>query len=237
MTTDTYDAVGDVVATNPVTDISLGRVREVMKSFEGTYLQTPPPYCAKKIDGKKFYELARRGEETPKEKKPVQVYGFETTLDQPDRAILGADLGPEIPFELRCASGTYARSLAHHLGEELQCGAHLSQLRRTRIGNFALETSCSLDELEDAEGVEALATAWIDFDQIPLPFPDVEADVRQEKRIRHGQTMLVPGLDGVEGDWVKVTNSRRQFIAVGTVVESHGDGGVGVIQPKIVFQT
>lgn len=227
--TDTYDAAGEIVRRGSTEGVTMERVREVMAGFEGTYEQIPPPYCAKKINGEKYYELARRGEEVPKESKPVQVFEFSPICDSIE--------GDVITFRLGCSSGTYARSLAHDLGETLGCGGHLCALRRVKIGNFELERACTLEALEGAErDPVSLGDAWIPFDEIPLPFADVEADSQQERRIQHGQTMIVPGLGGEEGDWVKVMNGRHEFIAVGTVVESYGDQGVGVIQPKIVFK-
>jgi hypothetical protein len=76
----------------------------------------------------------------------------------------------------------------------------------------------------------------VPFDQIPLPFGEVTADSQQETRISHGQTVLVRELAGEEGDWVKLINRRREFIAVGTVIERIGTAGVGIVQPKVVFR-
>jgi tRNA U55 pseudouridine synthase TruB len=70
----------------------------------------------------------------------------------------------------------------------------------------------------------------------PLPFPEVTADAQQENRIANGQSVLVREFAAEEGDWIKVVNQRRQFIAVGTVIERIGDRGVGVVQPKVVFK-
>ena len=71
---------------------------------------------------------------------------------------------------------------------------------------------------------------------IPLPFEEIRTDAQQERRITHGQTVLVRDARIDEGDWVKLVNGRREFVAVGTVVESIGEDGVGVVQPKIVFK-
>ena len=110
-------------------------------------------------------------------------------------------------------------------------------MRRTKIGNFDLADALDLETLRQqvADGAEEVS-AFIPFDDIPLPFGEVTADPQQEKRIQHGQTVLVRDLEGKEGDWIKVINHRRQFIAVGSVVERIGTGRVGVVQPKVVFQ-
>lgn len=234
VSTDTYDASGKVVAEAPaeaMAALSPEAVAAAMKGFEGEILQQPPPYSAKKVQGVKFYELARRGEEVPTEPKEVTVYEF-------------APLGPiadiedgRLRFRLACSSGTYARGLAHDLGAALGVGGHLAELRRTRIGGFQVDDALPLARLEErVQAGEPVGPAWVPFDQIPLPFGEVTADPQQEHRISHGQTVLVRELAGEEGDWVKLVNRRREFIAVGTVVERIGSAGVGIVQPRVVFR-
>lgn len=231
VTTDTYDASGKVVAEAPagaVAALTRDAVAEAMRRFEGEIEQKAPPYSAKKVQGVKFYELARRGEEVPAEAKEVTVFEFTPQGDLEDG---------RIRFRLACSSGTYARGLAHDLGEALGVGGHLSALRRTRIGNFPVESAATLARLEEAvDAGQEPREAWIQFDQIPLPFGEVTADPQQEQRISHGQTVLVRELPGEEGDWVKLVNRRREFIAVGTVVERIGTAGVGIVQPRVVFR-
>jgi tRNA pseudouridine55 synthase len=230
--TDTYDASGRVTSEAPaeaVAALAPEALTSAMHAFEGEIQQQPPPYSAKKVQGVKYYELARRGEEVPTETKEVTVYEF-SPVD---------GIGPDsrLRFRLACSSGTYARGLAHDLGATLGVGAHLAELRRTRIGNFRTEDAVALPRLEEmVQAGEEVGGAWIPFDQIPLPFGEVTADPQQENRISHGQTVLVRELAGEEGDWVKLINRRREFIAVGTVVERIGTAGVGIVQPKVVFR-
>lgn len=229
--TDTYDASGQVAATAPaeaVAALTREQVAEAMKGFEGDIEQKPPPFSAKKVNGVKFYELARRGEEVPDEPKEVTVYELSPLSDLEEG---------RIRFRLACSSGTYARGLAHDLGVALGVGGHLAELRRMRIGTFEVESAVTLARLEEAVAAgQAPGSAWIPFDQIPLPFGEVTADPQQENRISHGQTVLVRELAGEEGDWVKLVNRRRELIAVGTVVERIGTAGVGIVQPKVVFR-
>jgi tRNA pseudouridine55 synthase len=227
ISTDTYDASGEVTAERPIEELDGARVAAAMAELEGSYLQTPPPYCAKKVGGVKYYELARRGEEVPLEPKEVVVYSFE-----PQGALEQGRIG----FRLACSSGTYARSLAHELGAKLGTGGHLASLRRLQVGRFHLEDALTVEELaRRVESGEPVGAAWVPFDQVPLPFAEVVADAQQERRLAHGQTVLLRDLGGEEGDWVKLLNRRQEFIAVGTVVERIGSAGVGVVQPKIVF--
>lgn len=254
--TDTYDAAGRVTSEASIEGLTQSAIEAAMARFVGTFEQTTPPYSAKKVGGVKLYEMARRGEEVPIETKEITVYEFAPTSELTEGSIT---------FRLACTSGTYARTLAHDVGQALGCGAHLSALRRIKIGTFGLEQAVTLGVLADrlssppaihplpepageptteptagrpttAGSLAASAgSAWVPFDQIPLPFGAVVADTQQEQRIRHGQTVLVRELDGDEGDWVELRNRRRQLVAVGTIIERIGSGGTGIVQPKVVF--
>lgn len=271
--TDTYDASGEVTAERDASGLEPEAVAAAMRELEGDLEQAVPPYSAKKVKGVKHYELARRGEEVPRETKSVTVWDFSPQgelrhLSEPSGRV-------EIDFRLACSSGTYARTLAHDLGEALGPGAHLASLRRTEVGGFDVADALTLDamairleaaaaeepevEAEEAaaaapaekredgvperprrrpgpESLAPLEPAWVPFDAIPLPFDEVVTDAQQEQRIGHGQTVLLKELAGEEGDWVKLVNRRSQFIAVGSIVERIGAGGVGIVQPKVVFR-
>lgn len=227
--TDTYDATGEVRSTGAHAELDRATVAAAMKTLEGTIEHVPPPYSAKKIQGKKLYEFARAGEEMPVAAKEVEVYEF---------VPLGEITDGRFAFRLSCASGTYARTLAHDLGQRLGCGAHLASLRRLSVGPFDLALALTLSELEARQAAETpeLGAAWIDFDQIPLPFAAIVLDARDEQRLRNGQTVLVRELAVAEGDWLKITNRRGELVAVGSVTELIGERGVGIVQPKVVFQ-
>ena len=133
--TDTYDTEG-TPAGEPHPDPRPERalLEEVCRSFTGEIQQSPPPFSAKKFDGKKFYDLARKGEAVPDLPKTVTVREF---------TILALD-GDVARFRISCTSGTYIRSLAHDVGKALGFGAHLASLRRTSIGPFRLEDARTL---------------------------------------------------------------------------------------------
>ncbi len=247
VTTDTYDLSGEETGREPADHLTSEAIDAAMESFVGNYLQTPPPYCAKKIGGVKYYELARRGEKVPDTKKEVTIFEFQRLAETDAQP-------PEFDFRMSCTSGTYARSLVHELGEKLECGGALAALRRTQIGSFKVADAVTLEQLrealaEDAAEGETAETpaekalaekalpeeAWVPFDSIQLPFDEIVADQQQERRILNGQTVLIRDLASHEGDWLKVANQRQQFIAVGVVIERIGAGGVGVVQPKVVF--
>ncbi len=228
VTTDTYDATGQVVGEGSTAEVTMERVERAMAAAVGTFEQAAPAFSAKKVGGVKYYELARRGEEVPDSRKEITVFDFRPTGPLED---------DRVPFRLACTSGTYVRSLAFSLGEELGCGAHLASLERLQIGPFRLDDAVALESLGEDPGPDDLPpSAWISFDEIPLPFGHVDTDAQQERRICNGQTVVVRQLDAGEGDWVKLVGRSNRLIAVGSVTERIGDSGVGVVQPRIVFK-
>lgn len=137
--TDSYDCDGNLIAENEKQP-SFDEVSSALRSFQGEIWQTPPMFSAKKVGGRKLYELARKGQTI--ERKPCRVQ-LETTLVSYEY--------PLITIRVRCSKGTYIRSIAHDLGTILETGAHLSSLKRTRSGSFTLEQAIpqgSLDTIE-----------------------------------------------------------------------------------------
>ncbi len=130
ITTDTYDIEGKILSENPHVP-SLSDVEEAVLKFQGTILQTPPMYSAKKVGGKKLYELARKGITIERQSVPVTLH-----IEMIDYTY------PYLKLKVQCSKGTYIRSLASDLGAELNSGAHLSSLTRTRSGAFTLECCC-----------------------------------------------------------------------------------------------
>lgn len=227
ITTDTYDRHGKVVGESPVGSLDPAAVLAGMQELVGTFAQAAPPYSAKKHQGVKYYELARRGEEVPEASKDITVFEFEPQGEIRDQTL---------DFRLSCSSGTYVRSLAHDLGQALSVGAHLAELRRLQVGPFKVEDAVLLDDLRSScDAGAAPIRGWIPLDDIPLPFDEVSADAQQEQRITHGQSVLFRTLAGEAGDWVKLVNRHGQLIAVGVVAERIGSGAIGVVQPRIVF--
>lgn len=136
LTTRTLDAEGEPLQERPV-DVTEEQVREVVASFAGDIKQVPPMYSAKKIDGKKLYELARKGIEVVREAKMVRISHIR---------VLDVTL-PDVTLEVVCSAGTYVRVLAQDVGDKLGCGAHLKALRRTLAGPFKIEEAVSLEAI------------------------------------------------------------------------------------------
>jgi tRNA pseudouridine55 synthase len=137
-TTSSYDLETEVDATFPTEHITAGLIRTTIQQFLGEIDQKPPVFSAIKKDGKRLYEHARAGEEVEIAFRKTTIHEFEIT-----RIAL-----PEIDFRVKCSKGTYIRSLAFDFGKALNSGAHLSVLRRTKIGDFSVENGITPEEFE-----------------------------------------------------------------------------------------
>jgi tRNA pseudouridine55 synthase len=166
VTTETLDAEGAVVLQRPV-NVTEADIDRVLAQFRGEIDQVPPMYSAKKIDGKKLYQLARQGVEVAREPKKVTISSL----------VRGAYTAPELQFEVTCTAGTYVRVLAQDIGEALGCGGYLKALRRTAAGPFALHQAITL-EAALADPAAAL-TQVVPLSQalVELPRIDVPADI------------------------------------------------------------
>ncbi|MDQ3278441.1 MAG: tRNA pseudouridine(55) synthase TruB [Bacteroidota bacterium] len=138
-TTPTYDLESDPVACKPFDHLTEEALHEATKPFTGAILQVPPIHSAIKKEGKRVYELARRGEDVKLDPRPVTITEF---------SIMKIEL-PVIHFKVVCSTGTYIRSLANDYGAQLGVGGHLSSLCRTRIGAFRLEDAMTIEQLEE----------------------------------------------------------------------------------------
>src|ERR1700722_14051882 len=136
--TDSNDSDGEASGAAQAVKVSLEQLHTLAKSFLGVVEQMPPPFSAKKIKGVPAYKLARKHKDVPL--KPVQV-------EIKELEILAVD-GDDASFRARVASGTYIRSVAHDMGQQIGCGAHLASLRRTVLGEFDLGEARTLEELD-----------------------------------------------------------------------------------------
>lgn len=138
--TPTYDLESEPVVRGDCSGVTRERLEEVIAAaFTGEIMQVPPIHSAIKVDGKRVYELARKGREVKLDPRPVRIAAFAVT----------AFRFPEVQFRVVCSTGTYIRSLANDLGAALGCGGYLSALRRTRIGEFKVEEAMTVERAEE----------------------------------------------------------------------------------------
>jgi tRNA pseudouridine55 synthase len=200
--TDTYDAEGQAAGECVSVSLTLEQVRSVAAPFHGEIEQMPPPFSAKKIGGKKAYELARAGE-TPKLKPAkITIKAFEIAAIVEDTAA----------FAMTVSAGGYVRSVAHELGAALGCGAHLASLRRVAAGPFLIENAIPLAEIEAQTGREL-------EEKMPHPrallpdLPSVTADTFSVGRLRNGAAVNLPEFSSAP--MVKIFEGQRNLVAIG----------------------
>jgi len=215
--TDTYDDEGTVVQSASPDSISEDQFQQALEKFVGTIQQVPPPYSAVHVQGRRAYDMAREGEEVSLEPRTIQVYSLDMLEWSP----------PEVVIDVFCSSGTYVRSLANDLGNELGCGAHLVGLRRTKSGRFTLRDAVPLRRLQEA----FTAGNWYKY-LIPAAealgdWPMVELDADQVELIRHGHR--VPAEEGSSG-WARGVSQQGDLVALLEV-----DPASNEWQPKKVF--
>jgi tRNA pseudouridine55 synthase len=136
--TDTDDLTGEITSEQACTGITMDRIEDVCRQFTGEIDQLPPVYSAKKIKGERYYKIARRGGEVERRVNRVHVYSLDI-LDYTE---------PMLRIRVKCSKGTYIRALARDIGDALGCGGHLHALTRTRIGDYTIEDSMTIDQFE-----------------------------------------------------------------------------------------
>ena len=183
--TDTQDVTGSVLETRPVS-VSREDLELVLDRFRGDILQIPPMFSAVKKNGKKLYELARRGEEVERAPRPITIHALELMEQVTDT---------DYVLRVLCSKGTYVRTLCHDIGQALGCGGTLYSLRRTKAAGFELGQSVTLEQVAGAEDPSALLLPVESyFDRYP---PLLLTDPAFEQRVRNGATLDMGGADGV----------------------------------------
>ena len=215
--TDTYDAEGHPTSAPQPVSLSLDQVRQLANRFRGIIEQVPPPFSAKKIQGVPAYKLARKQTEFTLKPVQVEIKEFEISSVTIDRG----------SFRARVASGTYMRSVAHDIGQQLGCGAHLESLRRTGLAEFTLADAHTLEELEKAVLSASAEDLFVHPRKVLPEFPCVTANEEMIVRIRSGRTVNLPELSRAHR--VKVFHGQRELIAIATRVAGT------LFHPKIVF--
>src|SRR5687768_8987451 len=156
-------------------------VKSVLPEFRGEILQTPPMYSAKKVKGKKLYELARQGVEIEREAVKVNIYKLEILSENLEKNTDDSEsVTSDLKVKVACSAGTYIRTLAEDIGKKNGAGAHLAELRRTRAGNFDLTKAVTLEALEKIVEAEKLGEILISMNEALAHLPKIvltETDV------------------------------------------------------------
>ncbi|MED5463540.1 MAG: tRNA pseudouridine(55) synthase TruB [Myxococcota bacterium] len=205
VTTETLDAEGEVVEERPV-DVDQEAIIAAVEKFRGEIDQVPPMFSAKKMDGKRLYQLAREGIEVEREAKKVTIF---------DLTIVEIDL-PHVVVDVTCSAGTYIRVLAEDIGSELGCGAHLSALRRTESGVFSLKSAITLDEL--ADDPEAGLARLVPLSQALESLPKIQIPTALAMMIGNGYQLTAGDLRTVDLPDFGVDDALALGTGVGDVI-------------------
>jgi tRNA pseudouridine55 synthase len=237
---DTYDADGKALGPDTPPQLDRAKLEELAARQTGRFEQMPPPYSAKKVNGRPAHERARMGEQVQLKPSEVEVFEFRV-ID------IG---GPVARFAVECGSGTYIRALAHRMGAELGCGAHVSEITRTAVGEFTMDQTVTLEELDEAARTASAEGLVLPLSRLLLELPRVNVLPMIENRIRHGAkfqislSQIQPGrtetpqgapaeLDS--GEWkparLRVFNQQDQLIAIAEAVVPRTYQPILVLEP------
>jgi tRNA pseudouridine55 synthase len=225
--TDSYDATGEP-ASEPIEKSVEGFDFEPhLAPFRGEIDQMPPAFSAKKVDGVRAYEMARKGQEVKLQTKRVTVYEFTIT----------EIAGSTARFRVRSSAGTYVRSLAHDLGQAIGIPAHLKDLRRTAIGNFHVDTAIGFDRMSEAQPEAILAPPHFQsLSEMDLPHAKIRVDWAQQGKLMQGQgVILVPSVPVKTGELLALGNPHDQLVGIGEVVNVLREGGPVEVKPKVIL--
>ncbi|HYP00302.1 MAG TPA: hypothetical protein VER76_08940, partial [Pyrinomonadaceae bacterium] len=245
--TETGDLTGTPLA--PVGDITDLMTRDdseyeaAMSALRGEIEQVPPMYSAKKVQGRKLYELARRGEQVERKAVRVRIREFEITYDEMGTWLRRNNGTCDLSVRVVCSAGTYIRVLAEDLGARLGAGAHLAALRRTRAGEFGIAQAVTLENLAARveacdDAADALNGLLITPDAALPEMPFVHLTDESARRARHGAAVCVslardsdsPSRHWREGERVRMRDAAGNLIAVGVY-----DAARASLQPRVML--
>jgi tRNA pseudouridine55 synthase len=204
--TDTYDSEGEATTPAHSVGLNLPQIEELAARFRGVIEQMAPPFSAKKIHGVPAYKLARKKKEVTLQPVKVEIKQFDILDVTADR----------VRFRAHVASGTYMRSVAHDMGQQLGCGAHLEALRRTAVAEFKIDDAHTLDRLSEAAAKGTADDLFVHPRKLLPHLPSVTADETTAAYIRSGRTVNLPELSRARQ--VKVFSGQKELIAIATRV-------------------
>ncbi|HEV8203571.1 MAG TPA: tRNA pseudouridine(55) synthase TruB [Pyrinomonadaceae bacterium] len=205
-------------------------IEAALQSLRGEIDQVPPMYSAKKVEGRKLYELARRGETV--ERQPIHVHIYEFAAMRPAGQLIKDNLDGTFDFHTRvsCSSGTYVRTLAEDFGKRLYVGAHLAELRRTRVGDFSIDQANTLDDLKIHFGEESIGAVLVPPGAALSQLPFVHLTPDDVSRANHGREVRVAESNWSDGENVRMCDGENELVAVGRY-----DANTHSLHPRVVL--
>ena len=230
--TDTGDRTGTPIPgpTAETRHWTEAEIEAALQSLRGYIDQTPPMYSAKKVEGRKLYELARRGESV--ERKPVRVCIYDFAAIKPEGQLIKDNHDGTFDFHARvsCSSVTYVRTLAEDFGKRLYVGAHLAELRRTRVGDLGIDQAITLDHLKIHFGEESIGAVLLPPGAALSWLPSLHLSGEDVRRTSHGREVKVAETEWADGDNVRMYSAGEELIAIGRY-----DASVRSVHPQVVL--
>ncbi len=203
--TNTQDITGEILERRPA-EVTREQLLAVLPRFTGAIQQVPPMYSAVKINGKKLYELARKGKEVERRPRPVTIHALEALDGLPPQ-------GADFLLRIHCSKGTYVRTLCHDIGQALGCGGCMSSLRRIKAAGFTLADSVTLQAVQEAAGRGKGESLLLPVDSCFLQFPVLLLKTAgAEKKIRNGAALAARDIP--DGEY-RVYGADKTFLALG----------------------
>jgi tRNA pseudouridine55 synthase len=207
--TNTYDIDGEPVGEDTCPVLDTAKLEEIFSRYQGTIEQTLPVYSAKKIEGRPLYSYARKGIDITPPTKQVTIKSLRLT---------GTD-NQEAQFELECSAGTYARSLAHDIGKEYGCGAHLVRLRRTRSGEFPIEKAVSLKANESFQPQDFFLSHIVPLKNLLQEIPPIVIPQGDKNKILNGMDLNLLTTD-TQSEEFRLIDESGKLISLARRVQS-----------------
>jgi len=220
VSTDTYDAEGTVTRSDDPSGVTREQVEEVLSSFRGPILQTPPMYSAVKHQGRRLYQLARAGIEVERKPRRADIFRLDLVDWQ----------HPRFTIEVECGKGTYIRSLAHDVGQALGCEAYLRRLVRVQSGLFHLEDSLTIPQLEDSFHHGYWQELIYPMDVVLEHWIAVIVNEETEEAIRNGRPIRLKEEGVADTGHLRAYSLDGRFLAVLRFIPEKG-----MWQPEKVF--
>lgn len=208
--TTTSDAEGDIVSTRPVPDFSLDDMHKAFDQFRGVTQQVPSMFSALKHNGVPLYEYARKGITIERPGRPITIY--ELTVSSIENN--------HVNFTVKCSKGTYVRTLVDDVGEVLQCGAHVTQLRRLSVGPYLENQMMTIEKLESLMSDDHFSAKNIllPVDSAVHHWPIVTVPTAVAFALKQGKTVLLP--EAPQSGWMRFIEHNGDFFGVGEVIEN-----------------
>jgi tRNA pseudouridine55 synthase len=201
LTTDTQDSTGTTLTETPCS-VTTQQLEEALEAFRGEILQVPPMYSALKVNGKKLYELARKGKEVERKPRPITIHKLEV-VEQVDECTWIIRVG--------CSKGTYIRTLCHDIGQALGTGGIMCSLRRTEAAGFTLDQAVTMDQVIAAAEAGRAQELLLPVERYFHQYPRTDISGEAERRCRNGNEFLC---DVADGTW-RVYGEENKFLMLG----------------------